>query len=433
MRVYRNNSTNPNVFYEVDSIKNGAGTSGQKFVDNLTDAAVDAGAKLQSMMGPPITSSTLLTNVLSMDNNGNYYNVFPNTGTLQFTGTVGGKDLTAQNYTVTAQSNVGDLLTFMQQAMGIQTPPGPDPNNPIPPDGPTGDDPGASVTSTGQIQLVGNNGTDNAINISLSALQLTGGTPPQTEAVNLPFNTVQQAQGQSASTDVIVYDSLGIPLTVNITCVLQQTTSSYTEYRWFADCGQNDPGGGSSDIAVGTGLVQFDGDGNFMSATNDTVSIGRANEPSVKPLQFNLNFSSISGLATSTASLAVTSQDGSAPGTLSSYQIGQDGTISGVFSNGISRDLGQIVLARFSNPDGLEQQGQNMYSAGVNSGLPVIGTPSSNGIGSIVAGALELSNADVGTNLISLITASTMYESNSRVITTTQQLFRDLLSLQQPG
>ena len=59
------------------------------------------------MMGPPITSSTLLTNVLSLDNNGNYYNVFPNTGTLQFTGTVGGKDLTAQNYTVTAQSTVG--------------------------------------------------------------------------------------------------------------------------------------------------------------------------------------------------------------------------------------------------------------------------------------------------------------------------------------
>ena len=235
----------------------------------------------------------------------------------------------------------------MQQAMGIQTTPGPDPANPIPPDGPTGDLPVRSVTSTGQIQLVGNNGTDNAITISLSALQLTGGTPPQTEAVNLPFNTVQQAQGQTASTDVIVYDSLGIPLTVNITCVLQQMTSSYTEYRWFADCGQNDPGGGSANIAVGTGLVQFDGDGNFMSATNDTVSIGRANEPSVKPLQFNLNFSSISGLATSTASLAVTSQDGSAPGTLSSYQIGQDGTISGVFSNGISRDLGQIVLAQF--------------------------------------------------------------------------------------
>ena len=147
-------------------------------------------------------------------------------------------------------------------------------------------------------------------------------------------------------------------------------------------------------------------------------------------MQFQLNFDNVSGLSTSTASLAVSSQDGSAPGTLSSYQIGQDGVISGVFSNGITRDLGQIVLARFSNPAGLEQQGQNMYTAGVNSGLPVEGQPGTNGIGTIVGGATELSNTDVSSNLIGLITASTMYEANSRVITTTQQLFQDLLSLQ---
>ncbi len=173
---------------------------------------------------------------------------------------------------------------------------------------------------------------------------------------------------------MVAYDSLGIPLSVNITAVLQDTTSSYTEYRWFADCGDNDPPTGA-DIAVGTGLIRFGSTGDFLSATNSTVTIDRTNEPSVKPMQFQLDFSNISGLATSTASLAVTSQDGSAPGTLSSYQIGQNGIISGVFSNGITRDLGQIALANFTNPAGLEQQGQNMYAAGVNSGLPVIGAP----------------------------------------------------------
>ena len=72
-----------------------------------------------------------------------------------------------------------------------------------------------------------------------------------------------------------------------------------------------------------------------------------------------------------------------------------------------------------------------MYAAGVNSGLPVIGRARRNGIGTIQGGALEVSNADVGTNLVDLITASTMYQANSRVITTTQQLFNDLLTLQQ--
>ncbi len=98
------------------------------------------------------------------------------------------------------------------------------------------------------------------------------------------------------------YDSLGTPLSVTITAVLEKTTSSYTEYRWYADCGQNDLGArtdATSPSARARSL--FDGQGNFISASNTTVTIGRAQEPSVKPLQFNLDFTQVSGLATSTA------------------------------------------------------------------------------------------------------------------------------------
>src|SRR5208282_3693408 len=133
-----------------------------------------------------------------------------------------------------------------------------------------------------------------------------------------------------------------------------------TTYRWYADCPQNDPGSGDAQgIAVGTGLVTFGADGNFVSTTNTTISIDRANEPGGLPLQFKLNFNQVSGLATSSASLSVASQDGSAPGVLNSFSISDSGLISGVFSNGISQDLGQIQLARFTNPTGLEQVGQN--------------------------------------------------------------------------
>ena len=100
-----------------------------------------------------------------------------------------------------------------------------------------------------------------------------------------------------------------------------------------------------------------------------------------------------------------------------------------MFSNGITRDLGQIRLARFSNPAGLEQKGENLYAAGVNSGLPIEGNPGEQGIGSIVAGAVELSNTDIGGNLIDLILASTMYRGNTRVITTVQQMLDELLAL----
>jgi flagellar hook protein FlgE len=134
-------------------------------------------------------------------------------------------------------------------------------------------------------------------------------------------------------------------------------------------------------------------------------------------------------LAVQESSLAVSRQDGSEPGVLSSFIVGEDGKIRGVFSNGATRDLGQIVLARFGNPGGLEQKGENLYASGVNSGLPVVGTPGEQGIGTIIAGATELSNADIGTNLIDLILASTMYRGNTRVITTAQQMFDELLAL----
>src|SRR5690606_24680855 len=128
-------------------------------------------------------------------------------------------------------------------------------------------------------------------------------------------------------------------------------------------------------------------------------SISRDNVSSVSPLEFDLDFSQLSGLAQEKSSLAASRQDGSAAGTLSSYIIGEDGTIRGVFTNGVTRDLGQIRLARFANPAGLEQKGENLFAAGVNSGLPIEGDPGEQGIGGIIAGAVELSNTDIGANL----------------------------------
>ena len=287
-----------------------------------------------------------------------------------------------------------------------------------------------TITSDGKIQIVSNDGVAEATSVELSSLQLTSGGA--TSNVDLPFNQTQAAVGQGTTTSFTAYDSLGMPLSVTITAVLESRTSSATTYRWYADCGQNDPGSGvQQGIAVGTGTVTFDGEGNYdpESNTNTTVSIGRAHEPSVKPLDFNLDFSQVSGLAASTPSLSVASQDGSAPGVLNSFNISATGLISGVFSNGISQDLGQIRLARFTNPAGLEQVGQNMYTTGVNSGLPITGDPGEAGNGTIVAGSLELSNTDIGGSLINLITTSTMYQANTRVITTATQLFDDLLQL----
>jgi flagellar hook protein FlgE len=287
--------------------------------------------------------------------------------------------------------------------------------------------PGAILTSEGRIRIVSNNGVDNAVTVGLSSFVLTS-EAGEISSPSLGFASVQEAKGQSAVADFLVYDSLGVPLNVRVTAVMQSRDGQATTYRWFADSADNDPLSGAA-IAVGTGLVTFDGEGNFITATNEEVSIERRDSPAVSPLTFDLDFSSISGLAADRASLAASRQDGSSAGTLSSFTIGEDGVLRGAFSNGVSRTLGQIRLVRFANPAGLEQRGQNLFATGANSGLPVEGNPGENGIASLVAGAVELSNTDIGQNLIDLVLATTQYRGNTRVITAAQQLLDELLNL----
>jgi flagellar hook protein FlgE len=432
IRIYRNLASDASNFYLVDEID-----PGLDYTDFKLDAAISdldvVGNQQIDLDGPKIGSNTLLTNVIRRNGVVDSDSLFTE-GTISFAPKKGGRGLEAKEFEITSTSTVGDLLAFMDQAMGIQNSSSGE-SNPIPPSqnnlpGATSDtiSAGYTITSDGQIRFVSNNGVDNALEIGLSAFTLTDNnglvlTP------NLGFGTIQEAQGTSTVTDFVAYDSLGIGMNVRVTAILEQKTDSATVYRWFADSADNEPRDGSPAIAVGTGLVTFDGEGNFVSGTNLSISIKRELGPSASPLEFDLDFSKVSGLAANRASLSAARQDGSPSGQLTSYIIGEDGLIRGVFSSGVTRDLGQIRLARFANPIGLEQRGQNLFAQGVNSGLPVVADPGDQGIGSLVAGATELSNTDVGRNLIDLVLATTQYRGNSRVISTAQELLDELLNL----
>jgi flagellar hook protein FlgE len=422
IRIYRNLSTNPSVFYRVADV-----SPGQSFVDHVSDATISDNSQPNfeqlDFNGPRVTPDTPLIDVQSFD--GATYNVPFQTGTLAFTGQKGGRTLSAKDLTITSSTTVQDLVDFISQATGIQ-PATADSAHPVPGDI-SGVSQGGSVLANGRIQIVSNNGVDNDVTIPLSSFVLTPTAGGGNTIPNLGFAQTQAGKGQTAVSDFIAYDSLGIPVNVRVTVDLESQNSTSTVYRWFADSPDNQPVNGVG-TAVGTGLITFDGNGNVVSVSNDTVAIERTKVPS-QALQFNLNFNQLSGLSASTATLTTSGQDGSGAGTLSSFNINGDGTISGVFTNGVTRTLGQIQIARFINPNGLEQRGQNNYAAGVNSGLPIQGSPGTQGIGTIVAGALEQSNTDVGTNLIDLILASTQYQGNTRVVSTVNTLFNDLLNL----
>jgi flagellar hook protein FlgE len=435
IRVYRNLTSNSDSYFLAGTVNTTAGVP-DNFTDGRSDASIsdltNPANKAIDMDGPRISFSTLLKDVVKRDGL-NFEKVFQD-GTLTFQSRKGGRQLSPKEFTITSTSTVEDLLTFMDDALGIQNS-ADDPTHAFPGSlntilGESGVlSPGATVTNNGEIRIVGNNGVDNAIELGLSSFRITT-TTNESVSTNLGFGSIQKAKGQSAVADFIAYDSLGMPINVRVTTVLQSVDGNKTTYRWFADSAQNDtPGGPDVEIKVGTGLVTFDGEGNLIDTTNSIVSIQRRDVPSEDPLEFTLDFSNVSGLSASKSTLQASRQDGSSAGSLTSYIIGEDGKIRGVFSNGVTRDLGQLRLARFANPGGLSQVGQSMYTQGVNSGLPIFGNPNENGLGKIISGARELSNTDIGRNMIDLVLATTQYRGNSRVISTAQQLLDELLNL----
>lgn len=428
IRIYRNLAGDQNNFYLVGDV-----APGDTFTDNRADAEIAdltaPGNQLLDVDGPGVNSSTLLSNVIRRE--GTSYQQMFQEGTLSYTGRKGGRTLGTKTLDITPTSTMQDFLDFVAEASGIQTVQV-DAQNAIPSsdnniEGETGFLTPGAYLDDGRIRVVSNNGVANGVEIDLSSFRLEDDAG-QVTTPNLAFGTIQEAVGQSTGSDFIVYDTLGVPVNVRVTVALEERTDEATVYRWYADSPDNQAEGENS-ISVGTGLLRFDGNGNFVTATEETVSINRRGVPSISPLQFEMDFSLVSGLASEEASLAATRQDGSEPGVLNSFIVGEDGTIRGVFSNGISRDLGQLQLARFANPAGLEARGLNLYAEGVNTGLPVRGQPGQNGIGTVIGGALELSNTDIGNDLVELVLASTQYRGNSRVITTTQQLIDELLNL----
>jgi flagellar hook protein FlgE len=122
-------------------------------------------------------------------------------------------------------------------------------------------------------------------------------------------------------------------------------------------------------------------------------------------------------------------QDGYTLGYLESFRIDQSGAIIGVYSNGTNRAIGQIALASFTNPGGLEKAGENNYVVSINSGAARIDPPGVAGKGKIISGALEMSNVDLAEQFTDMIVTQRGFQANSRSITTADQMLQEVLSL----
>src|SRR5262249_32902557 len=265
--------------------------------------------------------------------------------------------------------------------------------------------------------VTGNTGQVNDLTIDSSDLRLLDSTGA---FVRSPFTAdkVASATGESVRTTFVTYDSLGSPVTADLTMVLESKRNSGTTCRYYVD--SNDDSDLSPNVA--TGLLNFDTDGQLSTTAGVPIQIDRAGTGAATPLAMTLHLSqgtdNVTALASQQSQIAATSQDGSPLGTLSAFGVGPDGAIVGAFTNGLTRNLGRAALATFANQEGLVDDGNNLFRTGPNSGDPVITPPGNFGTGQIVGGALELSNVDLGQEFIKMILTSTGYTASSRVIRT---------------
>jgi flagellar hook protein FlgE len=133
-------------------------------------------------------------------------------------------------------------------------------------------------------------------------------------------------------------------------------------------------------------------------------------------------------LASTAGPLAFDPVAGTLPPASRTFQITPDASM-GVYSNNLREPIGKLALATFANPAGLAKAGNSSFRVGDNSGQPAIGEPSGGGRGSLIAGALEMSNVDLAEEFTGLIVAQRGFQANSRVITSSDEVLQDLVNL----
>ena len=326
------------------------------------------------------------------------------------------------------------------------------------------------IVSPGGLRLQGYTAVDGAIQPSIGDLRVQLGdiSSKSTENVTMTANLDADADfsttpvaGRSLSgndandtmanvtadadfsTSVVIYDTLGDAH--ELTIAYEKTgINTWTAYV-LTD------GGDVYDQASGATLTEglafklssidltFDTDGSLTNfAQTNTSATSPWNFVGADDMDFNFLFGldaagdEVDGALSQLASAStVTSidQDGYSVGHLTSIQVETDGTVRGVYDNGQDIKVGQVVIAIFDSTNGLERMGGNVYRATRIPGEPSFGVANQGGRGDIFGSSLEASNVDIEDEFVSMITAQRSYQANSRVMSATNELLRELVNL----
>ncbi|MCL2720633.1 MAG: flagellar hook protein FlgE [Treponema sp.] len=278
----------------------------------------------------------------------------------------------------------------------------------------------------------------------------------------LPENpTGDQIIDSTWSTTIKIYDSFGEQHDMQV----EFTRVADTANSWNATVTVNPQSDVPTNTSIGFGeeapaaggpqtfIVNFSNNGTLLSAEDGAGNVSGASGqvtmniafdvPNATPnedgtplrQEFVLNLGQVGGLSNSITQYAQQSsskavgQDGRTMGYLENFKIDSSGVITGVYSNGTTRTIGQVAMASFPNQGGLEKVGDNAFRVSNNSGIANIGPSGVAGKGKIMAGTLEMSNVDMADQFVDMIVTQRGFQANSKTIQTADQLLQELLTL----
>ena len=304
---------------------------------------------------------------------------------------------------------------------------------------------GYAVNAAGVLQT--GSTTDLQINTANIAPSATGKIQVQlnlnsqdTIPVTTPFS-ISDPTTYNYSSAVTIYDSLGDAHTLQTYYVKTGPTASApagTEATWnvYASLDSKEVSGATPPTAMGTltftnaGTLDTTASPQPIQLTNLKVSSGAISPlgSTNTPAGIALNFTGTTQYGALDAT-SVLKQDGYTSGQLSSFSASPDGTIIGSYTNGQSHTLGQIALANFTDPNGLQNLGNNEWAATATSGAALVGTPGSGNLGVVQSSATENSNVDLTSQLVNMITAQEDYQANAQTIKTENELVQTLVTM----
>ncbi len=264
-------------------------------------------------------------------------------------------------------------------------------------------------------------------NAGVSSLEIRVGEllpPTQTSNVDLGGNlSADAAVGTTTTLTVSAYDDQGVAVPLNLTF----TKSAANEWTVTGSAGNP-----AVAIALTDNVLTFDGTGELIGPADRGINIAANVIPNMpSALTIDLGAASKPGRLTQYAgatTASITQQNGSPAGSLQSFNVGQDGTIVGSYSNGKTRSIGRVALAVFTNPGGLERVA-GVWRETPNSGLAQVGTPGAGGRGLMSSGTLEMSNVDLAEEFTRLIIAQRGFQGNARVVSTADDILQEVVNL----